>query len=388
MQRITGNHLSLLEEKGSQDLCLSIYISTSQPEDQTRPAHRLGELSQESRERLAERANLSADDIDAFLKPVETLARNDDFWHHPSRGLAIYLSREFFVPFKLPYEVAEMAILSNRFYLKPLLAGLTRNSQYYILSLSEKASRLFRADRFGAEEINVIDMPPPLADIKSRPAEAGSPDPARPGPDTALAASLSAFGSQDDAPSVENGWLHEYASLTNKSVSRTLNGRSEPLIVAAEADLFNAYRNVNTYPTLLDVFIAGEPRDKTPEELQRESWELIEVQCDAEEERAKKTIEAAVSLSGLATVDIDSAIEASIQGRIETCIIPNDTSLWGNFADDSRTSVAVRSDDDESLCFDLYDYLAAKTIESGGKVIFASSKDIPGDAKVAALLKY
>jgi hypothetical protein len=128
--------------------CISMYL----------PTHRVGADIQQDRIRLKNQtrqaenllflANVHAAEVENLLEPIQALVDDEAFWLHPSNGLALFRSPNMFDPYRLPFSCKELVVVSNHFYLKPLLPLLSNVSkpqqdaaaQYRDYAATERAS--------------------------------------------------------------------------------------------------------------------------------------------------------------------------------------------------------------------------------------------------------
>jgi S-methylmethionine-dependent homocysteine/selenocysteine methylase len=69
--------------------------------------------------------NVSTTQMEALLEPIHTILEDEEFWLHPSDGLAVFRSLDKFHTYHLPCPCKEQVVVTNHFYLKPLLPFVT-----------------------------------------------------------------------------------------------------------------------------------------------------------------------------------------------------------------------------------------------------------------------
>jgi len=139
--------------------CVSLYL----------PTHRAGLKTQQDSIRLKNllrkaESGLQASgwrgfEISQLLQPARKLVEDHDFWQHQSDGLAILTSPGIFRLYRLQLQVPELAVTSDRFHLKPLLAWIAASGHYYVLALSQNHVRVFQATREAIAELDSRDLP-------------------------------------------------------------------------------------------------------------------------------------------------------------------------------------------------------------------------------------
>jgi hypothetical protein len=62
--------------------------------------------------------------------------------------------------YRLPFNFKEQVVVSDHFYLKPLLPFLATGGRFYILALSQNSIRLLEGTRFNIQELELPEMVP------------------------------------------------------------------------------------------------------------------------------------------------------------------------------------------------------------------------------------
>jgi hypothetical protein len=86
--------------------------------------------------------------IQSMLKPGFDLIRNEAFWKKMSHGLAVFIADGHFKFIRMPVAPKEEVIINSSFHLSALLPIMLNNDYFYLLVLSKKQARLYRADAF------------------------------------------------------------------------------------------------------------------------------------------------------------------------------------------------------------------------------------------------
>ena len=120
MDRLSKNEIKTLLGK-HEEPCISIFLPTSRggvesQQDELRFRHQIRDT--ENRLLLE---NLRSTEIDKLLEPFNALLEDGGFWLHNIDGLAIFRTSEMFSYYRLPFSFKEQVVVSDHFYLKPLL---------------------------------------------------------------------------------------------------------------------------------------------------------------------------------------------------------------------------------------------------------------------------
>jgi len=114
---------------------VSLYLPTHRlgPEIQQDPI-RLKNLIREAERRLLD-LGLRSPEAAELLRPAWRLQSDGLFWRHQREGLAIFLSTEIEVHYRLPLGVEELVVVADRFHARPLTTPRqVRHTISYVLN--------------------------------------------------------------------------------------------------------------------------------------------------------------------------------------------------------------------------------------------------------------
>jgi len=151
------------------------------------------------------------------------------------------------------------------------------------------------------------------------------------------------------------------------------------------ASLFSLYKEVNTYPHLMDEGIPGNPEGSKPEDLHQRAWAIVAPVFKKERE-AEYARYQQLAGTGQTTTDVTEAVRAAFQGRIDVLFVAVGVQVWGGFELEKDT-VYVR-ESPEPGDEDLLDLSAIQTLIKGGTVYAVTPQEVPGQAPLAAILRY
>jgi len=144
------------------EYCVSIYIPTHRGgqesldgEDQIHLKTQLKEVKSKLEER-----GMRADKMEEFVKPIQNLVDDSDFWRHQSDGLAIFLTEDIFKKYTVPVHFEAFNYVANEFYLKPLMPLFNGNGMFYILALKNDNVAFYEATRHSIVELELPDEVP------------------------------------------------------------------------------------------------------------------------------------------------------------------------------------------------------------------------------------
>ncbi len=366
--------------------CISIYIPTERAAVETlqNPIRFKNQLREVERrlEAYARRPAALAE----LLDPLRALARDHDFWQHQADGLAVFRAAGFMRYFRLPVKFEELAVVSDRFHVKPLLSLLAWDSRFYLLALSRNSVRLLECSRYAAREVELpASVPRSLAESQA------APEPEAPslqmrsvglGP---TGARTGIFHGRGSAPEEDKDAMERYFREIDKGLREVLREQRAPLVLAGVEYAFPIYRSVSTYGHIAPAGIPGGVDGMRPEELHRRAVAVVQPLFTSAEERALAEYERrrpeGRTASGLAQV-----LPAAHHGRVEVLFAALGLERWGRF--DPATGAVELRDEPAPGDEDLLDRASIQTFLNGGAVFPVAPERVPGGAPVAAVLRY
>lgn len=364
LKRLTRSH---------QGPCVSIYLPTDNGSEKfTQAPIRLKNLVSEAAERLGT-AGMRRREIDQMLEPARRVVDERLFWHHSADGLAFFLTPQTAYHYRLPIPFDELAVVSHRFHLKPMLPLLSGDGEFCLLALSQNEVRLMHGSRFRIEEVTVENLPRSLADalkydVVTKQLQIRSGGPAGSG----KAALFHGHGVADD----EKDRILRYFRQIDSGLQEFLSKKQVPLVLAGVEYLIPIYEAANTYPQMLTDAVRGNPEDSRPDELHRQAWAIVEPHFTRSRDDAAERYQA-LSGTGRTMDAIDQIVPASRDARVETLFVAVGLHEWG--------AVDGQEPGQEE---DLLDYAAIQTYLNGGAVYAVRPEEVPGGGSAAAILRW
>jgi Bacterial archaeo-eukaryotic release factor family 11 len=348
--------------------CMSLYLPTT-PLTQDVQADRIAlkNLAKTGLDQLRA-AEVDKRDLWPIEEEIDDLVEDDEFWRFQARSLAVFVTPERIVTFRLPNTLTAVVEVSDRFHLKPLLRSVTWPQAAYVLALSQNAVRVVEVSG---------DMPAVTVKVEGMPTDAAS----AVGKASILGRSPSGRLQGSEGQKVR---LRQYSRQVDQALRDLIHGRETPLILAANAPLDAIFRSVNTYPHLVAQSIAGNSETQTDAELAAAAREILDTVHRAELEALHSLFEVR-SNPGRATTDIAQAARAATFGAIDTLLVDIDALVPGTVRDDG--SIALQ-DGPCANSYGVVDEIAGRAFTFGARVLGVRRADIPGGASLAAILRY
>lgn len=300
----------------------------------------------------------------AVEEHLDALLDANEFWTHTGRSVAIFVTPESIVEYRLPNELTDYVSVGDTFTFTPLLRALTFPQAAFVLALSQNGVRLIEVSPDqDATEINLAELPESAEQALGLRSIGGR--------------SASGRIQGDEGRKVR---LTQYARGVDHALRPFLNGQSLPLIIAAPEPLASLFRNLSGYRHLAAQTLRGNPEEASPAELADEARGVLDTLHEQEVEELHETFRHRRE-NGRASTDLSDLARAAAFGAIGTLAVDMDAEVPGRIADDGTHELGTVGND-------VLEDLARRTLASGGRVLSLRTKDMPMDVSAAGMLRY
>jgi Bacterial archaeo-eukaryotic release factor family 11 len=347
---------------------VSIYLATSPLSRGEAEQIELKNLAGEASRQL-ERAGADRDDIAAIDEELADLVDDDEFWRYQARSLVLFLTPTTVTTFRLANRLVSMVEVSDRFHLKPLLRAVTFPHTAFVLALAQQSVRVLEI---------TSDLEPTEVELRDLP--------------TNVASAVGKSSIRDRAPSRrvqgsegQKTRMRQYARQVDQALRPLLNGLDLPLILAATEPIDSIYRSVNSFPNLASASIQGNPETMSDADLAVRARQVLDDLYAAELSTIRE-LYALRSSQRRASADIADVARAATYGLVDTVLVDIDEVVPGRI--DEETGAVTTDDTDHAVNYGVVDEIARRVWLNGGRVLAVRRDDIPGQASVAAILRY
>jgi hypothetical protein len=379
MNALSRDELKALLEK-HRGPCISIFMPTFRTGAEGQQNQiRFRNLLRTAEEKLSAQG-VRPQDLKSLLESAQTLAGNVPFWRKQDQGLALFLSQDFFRHFCLPVAFSESITVADYFHIKPLLPLLSGDRRFYILALSQKEIRLLEGSGESVREMDLESIPRSLAEGLQYD-ETGRQVRFRAAGGAEHSAMVSGHGAEID-DNKEN--LLKYFRLIDRGLHDLLKDERAPLFLAGVEYLFPIYREVNTYPRLMEEGIPGNPQGVSAEALHRAAAKAAapffrKAETDAVAQYRQS------SGTGLTSTDPAEIVPAAAHGRVGILLVAAGRQRWGIY---NRATGAVERPPAGSTGEELLELASIETCLNGGAVFILPQDRMPDREDLAALFRY
>ena len=341
---------------------------------------RLKNLLSSAAERLA--ATWRRPEIEELLEPAGSLVGDEDFWRHQQQGLAVFLAPGFNRIHKLPVPVPEETFLADHFHIKPLLPLLEDAGLFWLLTISDKRTGLYRGSRWEFAEAREIDLPQGVGKIRGM-TDYEETQYASPVGRRGTLAHAQSFG---EAPEeLRKSELIEFLHRVAAAVQPRLKGNRAPVILAAHPEIQGHFREIAGWKEIQSEGISENPDALTEDELHHRGYTLVEPKLAEGRAAGVDRLNASLA-AGKAATRPEEIVKAARYARVDTLFLTGDDHLWGRFDEPEDRVVAHGSAGEGDI--DLLDYAALMTLRHGGAVMLVQREVLPPPGLSAAILRY
>lgn len=371
------------------DVCISLYLPTYRNEsDWSQNTTRLKNLLREARDQLRNQ-DYREDLIDEILADARQLIdRPAVLREDVGEGLAVFITPDSTEYFRLPLSFEEVAIVGDRFHLKPLFPLIAANNRFYLLALTKQHARLYQGTHESIGLVEGSDIPQRIARALRRQQTTSQaddePENSLPGEEIQSADEESPDQLDEDPEEV----LKQFFRDVDSDVGDYIDGEEVPLVLAGASKYLSLYREVNSYSHILDdEVVFGNPEEVDVEDLHSKAWETVEpVFRETENEELERFEQLFYQNEDMASDDFHEIIPGCAYSRVDTLFVPVGEYRWGRFDADSNT-VEVH-DSQQPGDGDLLNYAAVSAYLNGASIHALRPENMPGGRSIAATFRY
>ena len=360
--------------------CISIYIPTHRSGENKDSIIRLKNQLSEIESQLSE-LGVKPKEIFKYVKPMNDLLNNSGFWRHLSDSLIIFRDEEDFIYTTLPLDVEDFSMVSDHYYLLPLLSTFNNNDTFYILTLSMNKNRLYEATQNEITQIVTDDIFPNSikessgADVRQKSLQFRS------GQNNGGLGLFHGKGEGKDDKKME---IIKYLSDIDNSLNEILEGYSSPLVVVSVNYIFSLFQEISSYKNIYPKAISGNYDSGDIPLVHEKACELLNPYFNQVRNSQKERYSEKVNRT---TSNIDEVINAALVGGVETLFVKKDKQVWGDFKTETGSAIINQNKNPLDKC--LLDFAARSTFLKGGKVFLEEPNELPEPEAVAnAILRY
>lgn len=295
-----------------------------------------------------------------LLEPATRLLADQEFWMEQTQGLVILIGDGRLSILRVPVSVPEVAVVANRFHIRPLLSAVI-DQEAYVLALDGKHTRLLRIEGETVEDLDVPEMPRSIEEALGPEYSEKQRQMRSLGPNSHQG-SVS-HGAGDRGADVKDRDLR-FSQAIDRALVKFLNGSHARLILAADEPMLSIYRNASHLTSILDEPIVGSPRRATAEQLALKARSIL---AREREEQNRTLLDQCHTLEpmGRTEANLGKLIGAAKEGRVASLLLDRESMKWG-YPDRDVLDVYPEQQPGTE---DLLNLAAIETLANGGQVV-------------------
>lgn len=367
------------------DCCVTIYIPTHQSGVQVnekQDAILLKNTLKDVANQLSEQGIETAR-IEQLLTPAYALLQDDQFWGRMGKGLALFIAEDYFKYLKMGATPQQVAVCQKRFHMTPLIPLLTNKTYFYLLVINKQKCKLFRANAFGMEFVDVPGLPEEMMEVKRLSDKDAS---------TFKSGVSSGSGGANyhgmggGNPDHKDNIAVYFEAVDDIIYKEVLHAENAPLLLAGVEYLIPIYRSATDYHNVCAESLTGSHEHDETHSLYAQARAIMEPYFAQAQDRAL-TMFANQKATPLTTSMAKDVIPAAYYGRVSHLFVREGARILGRF-DEMNNALDLDLTDEEPL-EDLSDMAVIKTLSQGGEVYVLPAEQMPSESTdLAAVLRY
>jgi hypothetical protein len=345
--------------------CLTITLPTHRTfPDNKQDQIRVKNLVSEATNRLL--GEFSKRDLAPLLERLDALVGDIDYTYTLD-GLLLAVNREMAREYVLPFTLAERVVVDDTFFTRDLVHAMVRTRRYWVLSLSERATRLYSATREHLEEITAGGFPM---------------EHLGPGGDAPLP------GGQGINPSrYRDDHLRAFFRVVDRAYSRFATEDPLPLVLAGVDRHQSFFQQVSTHSGGVMATLAGNYDHLSAHDLGQRIWPEVRNAFAAQRQRVLEEMTAATGQRRLASTlgDVWHLVRL---GRGDLVVVEEGYHQPARIDERGELDFQIVDPTAPDVLDDAVDEVITHALDKGGRVAFVNDGDLSIHNRIALVLRY
>ncbi|HEY5556685.1 hypothetical protein [Acetobacterium sp.] len=366
-----------LMEKGKSPV-ISIYIDTNiKKPDRLENPIRFKNLVREAQEALKDKEVKGFRDLFSLFKQME---EDIIFWEGATEGMAILADEEECIVYKLPISVTSRAIVSDSYYIKPLLKSYQLNGRYHVLGLNRDRFFLFEADHYGLHQISLDEKDSTMEGVLGTQTTEGHLSHASTGGEQSTYHGYG--GAKDERKVDEEKFFRHVETFVEEQHSKQYK---IPLILVGLDEHQGEFRKISKNPYLIKEGIKSDI-EAMDEKMLYEKVQNVMMDIFRQQLKERMEIFNQAHSKDMGSNDVVEIARAITEGRVEVLYLEENKVHPGRYEPSHGTITEGVAED--FYVGDIYDDMAEAVLSRGGEVVILESEDMPTESDLAAVYRY
>lgn len=346
--------------------CLTITLPTHRTAPANRQdAIRLKNLVAEATSRLT--GELGKREVADVLQSLELLATSIEHQHNLD-GLALFVSADAAYAHRLPFRLPERVVVDEGFFIRDLVYAMNRAPRYWVLALSEQATRLFDGSGDYLEEFTV-----------------GSPFPMSYG--TGRGEGIVPREPAINTSQLRDDFLRNFYRNVDQAFGTYMAGDPLPLALVGVDRAQSFFREVTRHGDYIRGTLNGNHERTPAHELGRLLWPLV--QAGLANRNAAILSELNTAVGGQRTASTLGEVWRKAQlGRGATLIVEKGYHEAAALDETGLRLLPASEGNGPNLLDDAVDEVIEVVLAKGGRVFFVDDGTLQMHSRIALILRY
>lgn len=316
-------------------------------------------LVDEAKARLSE--EYSARELEPLAARLDALVAEIDYTYALD-GLALFVSHDFAKKYYLPFSVPSRVVIDQTFATRDLVYGMHREQRYWVILLSQQATRLFAGTGDTLEEVT----------DKHFPMEMTGPGATAPTPYHADSAYV------DDR---HRRFFQQVDSALTEYKEDAL-----PIVVGGVIRQISFFQEVSQYTSRIAGTLTGNFDKAASHDIAGPAWEIMQTVRQAQRTNALQEMEQALS-AGLVVFTIEEVWQLAQAGRGKLLLVEKNYHVPAILNKDGRFET-VAEVGGTFVMDDAVDEIIEAVLAKGGEVAFVDDGALAEQRHIALILRY
>ncbi|MDD3924610.1 MAG: hypothetical protein PHP11_05870 [Erysipelotrichaceae bacterium] len=312
--------------------------------------------------------------------PLYQLKDDREFWDHNHEGLAIFADLNECVIYRLDDEVEMLTVVSDSFYVKPLLKAEQLKQDYLLLGINRDDFKLFQGNKSGISEIKLPN------DILKTRIEVLGDQLSEPylthGSYGGTGGMAMYHGHGDIKQEIDKDTQKYFRYIDDLVYQRYVKESKMPVILVALKEHQSDFRRISSALPLIEKGILQSIDSLSFVELNEKAKELIkELNLDKMNAIISEFKQAQGNSQG--SSDIAQIAKAIFDKRVKTILLDDQKQVFGTYDEESGTVMF-----DDAQHDDILDDLTEAALKQKAEVIVLPSSLMPSETGIAVIFRY
>jgi len=356
--------------------CVSLFIQTHKTmPDRLQDHIRIKDMVKEAADKLY--AESKKEDVSKLVKALENLAEKIDYTKL-LKGIGLFASQNFAKAYILPFNVSPKIVIDKIFATKELIKGMSVSNPFWVLSISHKPARLFKAQGEGL--IEIIDDSELQQNMQGFPFKLNY--------DVTNDSKQQAYSVGDISASYVSRQLDYFMHQLDNLLFKTLAQEHLPIVIVGTQKNRSDFEKVTRFKKDIIVQIEGDCTHLAIEEIEKIINKQMVEFFKKENAQIIAYLNEAVGKNHCVFGIKDVWRQARI-GMIRTLIIEDNYQVPAYIDDKNPDEVIIYDKFNTPGGYkDITDDITSKVFNSKGKVLFVNEGSLSKFEKIAAILWY